>query len=438
MCATSPRPPTSWPPRSTRSTARWRSRTPSPSKAVERGRPHQRGGQGTGRGGGAHRRRDQADHRHRRADQSAGAQRHHRGGARRRGRPRLCGGRRRGQGAGRPDRRATEEIAAQIAGMQRATTRSIEAIAAIEHTIREIGDDQRRDRGGGDRAGRRHAGNRAQRRDRRQAHASTPPTRSVWSATPPTTPAPAPARSRAVADDLGQVAAPHPRPGRPVLRAARAPKASRLERRRDVARQLARRDQHRVEADVANRRRPDARRARLRPPRRCARCWRGITDSAASSSVARAFTSTKTSSCRRARDDVDFADRAFPAPRQDAEALGDQQSGGAALRRNAELKARPAAPGAAPLWRPAPAFGAAARVIARHRRHPCASVERALIDLAARPAGRQRDLADRVLDRDARQRPAQQRRRHRRRRVASSAGGATTMTISPRVSAPSA
>ena len=35
--------------------------------------------------------------------------------------------------------RATEEIGAQIAGMQRATTRSVEAITAIEHTIREIG-----------------------------------------------------------------------------------------------------------------------------------------------------------------------------------------------------------------------------------------------------------------------------------------------------------
>ena len=35
--------------------------------------------------------------------------------------------------------RATEEIGAQIAGMQRATTRSIAAINAIEHTIREIG-----------------------------------------------------------------------------------------------------------------------------------------------------------------------------------------------------------------------------------------------------------------------------------------------------------
>ena len=36
--------------------------------------------------------------------------------------------------------RATEEISTQIAGMQRATVRSIEAITAIEHIIREIGD----------------------------------------------------------------------------------------------------------------------------------------------------------------------------------------------------------------------------------------------------------------------------------------------------------
>src|SRR5712691_395842 len=36
--------------------------------------------------------------------------------------------------------KATEDIGAQIAGMQHATMRSIEAIGAIEHTIREIGD----------------------------------------------------------------------------------------------------------------------------------------------------------------------------------------------------------------------------------------------------------------------------------------------------------
>ena len=36
--------------------------------------------------------------------------------------------------------KATEDIGAQIAGMQHATMRSIEAIGAIERTIREIGD----------------------------------------------------------------------------------------------------------------------------------------------------------------------------------------------------------------------------------------------------------------------------------------------------------
>ena len=36
--------------------------------------------------------------------------------------------------------KATEDIGAQIAGMQQATMRSIEAIGAIERTIREIGE----------------------------------------------------------------------------------------------------------------------------------------------------------------------------------------------------------------------------------------------------------------------------------------------------------
>ena len=51
-----------------------------------------------------HRRRRQAHHRDRRADQPARAQRHHRGGARRRGRQGLRGRRPGGQGARRPDR----------------------------------------------------------------------------------------------------------------------------------------------------------------------------------------------------------------------------------------------------------------------------------------------------------------------------------------------
>ena len=59
-------------------------------RARQRRNPHRRGG-----------RPDPGD---RRPDQSAGAQRHHRGGARRRGRPRLRGRRLRGQVARRPDR----------------------------------------------------------------------------------------------------------------------------------------------------------------------------------------------------------------------------------------------------------------------------------------------------------------------------------------------
>ena len=59
------------------------------------------------------------DHRHRRPDQPAGAQRHHRGGARRRSRQGLRRGRHRGQEPRQPDRKATEEIAARSAASRR-------------------------------------------------------------------------------------------------------------------------------------------------------------------------------------------------------------------------------------------------------------------------------------------------------------------------------
>ncbi len=55
-------------------------------------------------GGRPHRRCREADHRDRRTDQPAGAQCHHRGGARRRSRPRLRGGSQRSKGPRRPDR----------------------------------------------------------------------------------------------------------------------------------------------------------------------------------------------------------------------------------------------------------------------------------------------------------------------------------------------
>ena len=90
--------------RSTRSAGRCRSRATIAGEAVKQAEktdaPHHR----AVAGGEPHRRRGQADHRDRRADQPAGAQRHHRGGARRRGRQGLRGGRPRGQGAGRADR----------------------------------------------------------------------------------------------------------------------------------------------------------------------------------------------------------------------------------------------------------------------------------------------------------------------------------------------
>ncbi len=90
--------------------------------------------------------------------------------------------------------KATEDIGAQIAGMQQATTRSIAAIGAIERTIREIGADQRRDRRGGDGAGRRHAGDRAQRRDRGAPHARNRERSGAASARRPPPPVTAPAR----------------------------------------------------------------------------------------------------------------------------------------------------------------------------------------------------------------------------------------------------
>ena len=65
---------------------------------------HQRPRQRTVEGGRPHRRRRRTDQHHCGPDQPAGAQCHHRGGARRRGRPRLRGRRVRGEGAGRADR----------------------------------------------------------------------------------------------------------------------------------------------------------------------------------------------------------------------------------------------------------------------------------------------------------------------------------------------
>ena len=100
--------------------------------------------------------------------------------------------------------RATEEIGAQIAAMQRATARSIDAISAIERTIREIGDIS-----GAIAAAVTEQGAATQEIARGvEAAAQRTETATdvsmVGAATEDTLPAPT--RWKAVADDLGQVA----------------------------------------------------------------------------------------------------------------------------------------------------------------------------------------------------------------------------------------
>ena len=121
-----------------------------------------------------------------------------------------------------------------------------------------------------------------------------------------------------------------------------------------------------------------------------------------------------------ARDDVDLAGRAAPAPRQDAEALGDQRARRRGFRRKCRrerrhffrtrfaLLSRPAACRAPTAW--AAAVSAHSPAIAGL----FAQLERALIDLAARPPGGERHFADRILHRYARERVAATNRRPRR------------------------
>ena len=242
--------------------------------------------------------------------------------------------------------RATEEISAQIAGMQRATVRSIEAITAIEHIIREIGDIS-----GAIAAAVTEQGAATQEIARSVEIAAK---RTVETADEVNLVGTATARhplQRRRGENGGRRSRrrrrPHPRPGRRVLRAAErcvcavqpASARSAFERRRDVARQAS------GATRIASKRISRMASSGLAASQTSAaaairRCCRSVTDSAASSSRARAFTSTKTSSLPRRAIDVDLAERAFPAPRQDAEALGDQPGGGAAFRRNADPECR--------------------------------------------------------------------------------------------------
>jgi methyl-accepting chemotaxis protein/CHASE3 domain sensor protein len=92
------------------------------------------------------------------ADQPSGAQRHHRGGARRRCRPRLCGRRSEvKRWPARPRRRPSE---ISPAGRRPCSMRRKDSVAAIREIGSTIGQMSRHrigDRGGGGRAGRHHA-----------------------------------------------------------------------------------------------------------------------------------------------------------------------------------------------------------------------------------------------------------------------------------------
>ena len=85
-CSRSPPRPKRWPPRSTKSAVRCRSSARIAGEAVKQAQKTDARVGELAKAAAADRRRGEADQRHRRADQPAGAQRHHRGGAGRRGR----------------------------------------------------------------------------------------------------------------------------------------------------------------------------------------------------------------------------------------------------------------------------------------------------------------------------------------------------------------
>ena len=205
-----------------------------------------------------------------------------------------------------------------------------------------------------------------------------------------------------------------------------------------MARQFAGRDQDRIEAHIADRRlrisrKPGFRRrgdALLLPLadrlRRLVECRARLHLDEDQQAAAR-------------RDNVDLAARALPAPRQNAVAVRDQPGRGAAFGGYAEAECRNffrtrfALLSLRPrrrFGRPRSALRRAIAIVLRER-------QRALIDLAARPAGRQRHFADRIFHR-TRASALRNNSSTSPLLAASSVGGASTMTISPRVSPPSA
>ena len=124
------------------------------------------------------------------------------------------------------------------------------------------------------------------------------------------------------------------------------------------------------------------------------RRWRTFTDSAASSRLARAFTSAKTSSCRRL---ATMSISPSGLRHRRAKIRNPLAIKNAAARLSAEMPTRKAASRS----------GRGSRLIARGGRSLCVILaifgesKRALVNLASRSPGRNRDLADRVLDRHA-------------------------------------
>ena len=154
--------------------------------------------------------------------------------------------------------------------------------------------------------------------------------------------------------------------------------------------------------------------------------WRSVTDQAASSSRSRALTSTKTRAAAPPRHDVDLADRVSKRRARMRKPL--------AMRAAARLSAERPMRNATDALRARAAVGRTERLsAARHAScHRLRERERALVDLAPRPAGDGGDLADGLFQRDARQRLAQQGVDVARSLAAAAGGGAITSTISPR------
>jgi methyl-accepting chemotaxis protein len=229
--------------------------------------------------------------------------------------------------------RATEEIGSQIAGMQRATQRSITAITGIEQTIREIG----------------NISSAIAAAVTEQGAATQEIARGVEVAAERTV---ATARSQfdgcghpghTFERDDGQIGCgrsrqrcrPDSRAGRPILRTAQ--RLLCFEGGRDVARNFAGRHQDRVEPDIANRFvriccQPNFGSGRNAPTLPVADRFRSFIE------VCARFHLGKHKEVAPARDNIDFTKRAPPASRHNAESLRDQESGSAAFGGDADPK----------------------------------------------------------------------------------------------------